>query len=115
MDNNKPVTPQSPQPAPQAAPQVTQPSPVQTPPTQGGGKKLMLWVAVGVIILVLVGGGAYLLLSKQQKSNQANNPKPSIEPVVTMPENLDQQLNSIDVQASGSADFNSVDQDLQNL
>lgn len=88
---------------------------VQTP-KENGGNKLILWLVGGLIIVIITVGGMYWYLGKQPVKDQASQtalPQASSQPQTTT-ESIDQELNTIDVQASDS-DFDSIDQDLQSL
>jgi uncharacterized protein HemX len=111
VDNNSSI----PQPA---IPTNTQPvQPVAPPSANGsGGNKVVLWFVAGLIIVVALVGGIYFYLSRQQ-GNSITNQNTSVEsPVPTAKEDLEQGLNSINVDISTeSSDFIPIDQDIQQL
>ena len=127
MDNNKtPVNPIPPQPTTPPAPTpqqpvlpTPQPAPVQQPPqAKVGSHKGIMWLVGGLIIGVLALGGIYLFLNSKQAANKQstqtdNTTTPSAIPSAQS-ESLDQQLNSVNVEATDSG-FTSVDSDLSNL
>lgn len=110
MDNNSSI----PQPA---IPTNTQPvQPVAPPLTNGsGGSKMVLWFVIGLVAVIALIGGIYLYLSKQQAAvPQSDVVKQT--PAPTPAENLENDLNSINVDTSTqSSDFVPVDQDLKQL
>ena len=100
---------------------ATQPTMPQAPtavnPNESGSKKMIIMLIVGVVVIILLVFGIYWFLSKQQ------SPKPSQTEQITVPkapvissikDALDEDLNSINVQAS-EGDFKDVDSDLQTL
>jgi len=101
VDNNK--QPQSPQPTPS----------VIQPPVEKEGTNMVMWFIIGLVVVGIVVFGIYGYLGKQQTSSQSA-PQGSNQPATTS-ENFDKDLNSIDVQASDSSDFTSVDQDIKDL
>lgn len=101
MDNNKQSQ------APQPAPSVIQ------PPVEKEDSKMIIWFVSGLIIIGVVVGGIYWYLGKQQTSSQ-QIPQASNQPATTS-ENFSKDLDSIDIQASDSSDFTSVDQDIKDL
>jgi len=98
--------PQTPTPAPPAA------APIQTPdPGDTNNSKMVLWFILGLLVIILTVAGIYWYLSKQTakpQTPQSSNQEAAVS------ENLDQELNSIDVQAVDN-DFKEVDADLENL
>ncbi|MDP3733285.1 MAG: hypothetical protein Q8Q91_01970 [Candidatus Daviesbacteria bacterium] len=88
-----------------------QPEPVvmQVPPASPPAKGKTMWLIVGLVLVILLIAGIYLLQSRQ-KASQPSKASPS--PAVT--DNLEQDLNSVDV-GDLETEFNTVDQDLQNL
>lgn len=114
MDNNN--NPQVPQSA--AAPNIpVQPQPAQevAPFNGSGGNKILLWFVIGLIAIVAIVGGIYFFLS-QQRVNTSNEPIAVQTPIPSPKEDLEDDLNSINVDtATENSDFSSVDQDLQNL
>jgi len=100
VDNNKPNP--IPSPTPNVAPDQ---------PPQSSSK--MVWLIGGLVIILIIVAGVYLFAQRQKsQNNSASVPQATLKPVVS--ENLDQELNAIDVQASDS-DFTSIDQDLKTL
>lgn len=108
--------------APQVPTQNTPPAPAQpavpqTPivPTTGGdeSKKPILWLVIGIMLILALVGGIYLYLSRQQAKSSTQTmvqtPQPSPQ------DNLENDLNSINVESSPSSDFAPVDSDLQQL
>lgn len=99
------------QPAPQA--------PV-VPPSTDDSKKMIIWFVVGLIIVAALVGGIYFLLSKRQDavSSQTATQQPIVQ-ATPKPEDmvsaLDQDLSSVNIDASIEADFSSIDQDIQQL
>lgn len=86
---------------------------VQTPmpPVNEGGNKMAMWLVIGVVIIVLVVGGIYWYLSSQNKVEPT--PQATTQTTTQVPEeDLEQEADSIDVQA---ADFTEVDSDLKGL
>ncbi len=126
MDNNQPTQPTTPtsqpsQEAPETFPQ--QPAPAAPQPNLTAvqeaqnqeGSKMIWWLVGGLIVIALLVGGIYWFLSKQQTNQQAIQPPvKQVETQVTT-DSLDQDLSVVDVESSGSSDFNEVDQDLQGL
>lgn len=108
MDNNSPA-PTSPTP-----PQPVQPSPVVVQPDAGKDSKMGLWMIIGVILVFVAVGGIYWYLSSQQAAQNTIVPLSDIK--LTPPEtNLNDELNSIDVESSGSSDFIDVDSDISGI
>jgi len=111
VDNNKQTT--SPAPATQPTPaSVTTP-----PPASGGGdsKKMIMMLVIGIVVVILVVGGIYYFLSKKQSAQPVSETTGTNKPaIVQIKDALDQELDSINVQAADS-DFNQVDSDLQSL
>ncbi len=87
----------------------SEPVVMQIPPTPPPAKGKTMWLIVGLVIVLLVIAGIYLLQSRQ-KAGQSLKASPS--PAVT--DNLEQDLNSVNV-GDLETEFNTVDQDLQNL
>ncbi len=100
MDNNKPIEPQ--------------PKPTIVQPASGGGSnKMFLWLVIGIFVIGLI-AVAYFYMQGQKSNSGYQVPGAASQKAV--PEtSLDNDLNSVDVQASGDADFNALDKDLQNL
>ena len=90
----------------------------QTPIPQVQPKKIP-WVAIGLLVIILLIGGGYLLFSKQIPTNKATKLPPltvsTQAPAPVAEENLENDLNSIDVEAGASSDFDAIDQDLKQL
>lgn len=102
MDNNNP---QAPAPAP-----VQQPAEEKT-----GGSKMVLWFIIGLVVVIALVGGIYFFLSKQQAATQSEVVTAQT-PAPTPTENLENDLNNINVDTSTtSSEFNTVDQDLNQL
>lgn len=102
------------------APSIPQ-TPLQAPILQIPPNKKVPWIAIGLLVVILVIGGGYLLFGKQILNNNTSKLPPlTINTQAPVPasapaeENLENDLNSIDVEA-GASDFNTVDQDLQQL
>lgn len=113
MDSNKPnINTQQSRPTQTPVPNVP-PQPVPAAKTDGSKKMVFLLIG-GVVLIIMIIGVIYWLLNKQQTINQSaavtNN-----QSVQVVKDTLDQDLKSIDVQASDSADFDALDRDLQNL
>lgn len=106
MDNNKPQPNQT---AP-IVPEVE---------SSGEGNKTVVWFIVGLVLIGVVVGGLYWYMSKQQTTSGNSNPTGYTAPKTTTANTptttLDQDLDAINVQASDSGDFNSIDQDLKSL
>lgn len=108
MDSNNPPATAGP------APVSPQPTPLQAEDNKGSNK-IVLWFVIGLVIVVVAVGGIYLFLSRQQ----AAEPKPPAQTVKTQTpkptpaENLEQDLNSINLDAE--TDLSEIDQDLQAL
>ncbi len=100
---------------PQAAPVIPNPT---APAPEGGSKKMIIMLVVGVVVILAVVGGIYMFLSKQQPVTEPQttqtNSAPSKPTIAQIKDALDQELDSINVEAS-EGDFKSVDQDLQSL
>lgn len=80
--------------------------------------KMIFFLVGGVIVIALVVGGIFWYLSNQQKPSQTANQNTNTAVNTKSTNNVDslnQDLNSIDVQASDSAGFDALDRDLQNL
>ncbi len=115
MDNNNPAqtqvtvnVPAAPQPA---VPQV--PAPSASP---NGSNKVILWFVIGLIIIILAVGGVYFFLSRQQAVAPQTITPSQTSPSPSPQANLENDLNNINVDASGTNnDFVAVDQDLQQL
>lgn len=118
MDNNN-QTPQATSTAPNMPPAAPQPAaPVQMPDTSSNGSnKIILWFVIGLVIVVLAVGGIYVFLSRQQAATQ-NVQQPTVQ-TTPKPQDtadaLDKDLNSINVDTGTNSDFDSIDQDLQQL
>lgn len=102
MDNNKPPV------QPQPSPTIVQPA-----PSGGGGNKMLLWLVTGIIVIGLIWLG-YLYMKRQKSSPGYQAPR-TLNQTPTPESNLNNDLNSIDVQASEDADFSALDKDLQSL
>lgn len=100
MDNNNPT------------PSQPDPSVIQQP--VGEDNKMGLWLLVGLVLVIVVVGGIYWYLSNQQTAQNTPVLKTSTKSTITE-ENLEEELNSIDAEASGSNDFKAVDSDIQGL
>lgn len=100
MDNDNPVPP-TPAPAPQVAPATID-------------RKMILWLIIGVVLVFVAVGGIYWYLSNKQTAQNTAVPRTTVKSPV--PEtNLNDELNSIDVTASGSSEFKAVDSDISGL
>ncbi len=109
VDNNNPQVPTPAAPAPTPAP-AQQPAEEKT-----GGSKMVLWFIIGLVVVIALVGGIYYFLSKQQAATQPEVVATQT-PAPTPAENLQNDLNSINVDTSTtSGEFNSVDKDLQAL
>lgn len=112
MDNN--LSPQTP-PTPTINTPPPQPAVPQTP-TPGApaeeSNKLILWLVIGLVVIIVLVGGIYLFLSRQQGTTQ---PQTITSQTPAPQENLENDLNSIDVETGADSDFTSIDQDLQSL
>ncbi len=88
------------------------------PAPEGGSKKMIIMLIVGVTVVLAIVGGIYMLLSKQQLAPtpqvQQTTSAPSKPTIAQVKDALDQELDSINVSAS-EGDFKSVDPDLQSL
>lgn len=76
--------------------------------------KMIRWLVMGLLAIALITGGIYLFSGRQNKVTQKRTdtiqtPGPSTQ------ENIENELNSINVEAPVDSDFSSVDQDLQQL
>lgn len=110
VDNNNP--PQTPLPTPTPAVKPA-PAATQTPNLPNtNNSKLVLWLIVGLVVIISAVAGIYWYLSKQQ-AVKPQTPQSSSQKA-TAAENLDQDLNSIDIQDLDN-DFNQVDADLESL
>lgn len=117
MDNNQqPTTP----------PQPVTPQPVQPPtelpnvippqlPTTSSSNKMILWLLGGIVVALMIGAGIYWYMGKEAPvpTVETINPTPSTK--VETFDSMDQDLNSIDAESSDSADFDSVNSDLEDL
>lgn len=110
MDSNNPQT--SPQPAPVQPVQPAQPAAPQ--PVEEGSKKMGVWLIGGVVLILLIVGGIYLYMSRQQAKQSLQTETPPA--ATTAPQdNLENDLESVNVESPVDSEFTSVDQDLQNL
>lgn len=85
---------------------------IQQPEPEAANKKPIMWLILGIIIVILIIGGAYWYVGKQSKSEMQS--KQPAGQTTASSDNLDQDLSSIDVQAS-EGDFDALDRDLQSL
>lgn len=131
MDNNQnqaqmpqmpPVNPQQPvQPLPTQQPPVAPVNPAPQPTTPQAtppksSSKLFLWIFIGLLLVVFLAGGVYLYMVRQQANTVPQNPSQSSLPSPTAQENLEDTLNSVVIDtATDSADFTSVDTDINQL
>lgn len=91
---------------------AVQPAPQQAKPAS---KKMILWLILGLAVIVLAVGGIYLYLSRQQAANSLQT-NATQTPAPAAQENLENDLNSINIDTTTtSSDFNTVDQDLNQL
>lgn len=110
VDNNNPPKTPTPIPAPAVKPP---PAAIQTPNLPNtNNSKLVLWLIVGLLVIISAVAGIYWYLSKQQAAKPQTPQSSSQKTVVS--ENLDQDLNSIDIQALDN-DFKAIDADLESL
>ena len=88
--------------------------PTTTPPASKDNQ-MGLWLIIGVILVLVVVGGIYWFLSNQQAAQNSNlAPQVTMQPTTTE-RSLQEELNTINVQASGSSDFQEVETDLSGL
>lgn len=97
----------------------TNPVPSQSPQTinaDSDSKKTLIIVAVvAVLLAALVGGGYYYFTTMQNNSVPTPAQKPtSQKPSATAEPAPEDELNALTID-DGSADFATIDQDLQNL
>lgn len=121
MDNNNPTPAPTQAPAAPVVPQVPPMPPVApnvVPASNSGSNKIILWFVIGLVVVILIVGGIYFFLSSQQQPT-TNQP---VQPVTVVPspspENLENSINNVNVEASPSAIDNTlapVNQDLQQL
>lgn len=69
-----PMTP-APMPEPTFAPVQTQPQPASMPPTQSGGSKRLLWIAIIFVVLALAGFGVWYYMALNQSNSVATTYK----------------------------------------
>lgn len=109
MDNN-----QTNQPAPETPVQPTVPQ-VPVTDSQGDSKKMILWLVIGLIVIIAVVGGIYFFLSRQQAAAPAQRANTVQTPPAVPAENLEDDINSLDVETGVDAEFATIDQDLNQL
>lgn len=97
--------------------QPVQPS---IPEPSSGSSKIVVWFLGGLVIIILLVGAIYIFLSKQIPSPTVTNQ--TVTPVPPKPADtvdaLDRDLASLEVDTAtkdADSDFESIDQDLQNL
>lgn len=112
MPPNNPVTPPtSPQPVAQPATPVAPTPPIQQPPQSS--HKMLLWLGLGLVLIVLVIGGFYLYSIRQQAALVKQT---TVAPApVAVQENLENDLNSVNVDSTLDNDFSALDADLSQL
>jgi len=113
----------TPAPAPVQVPPVTdtvQPTPNSPQPVanapEGGEKKTMMYMILGVIAILLIVGGIYLFLSRKQASEKTinNTSSTTVQQDTTSTDTLIKDANAVDV-TSPDSDFKTVDTDLGSL
>lgn len=106
MDNNQ-TSPAS----PEVSPNTVVPPPM--PESSKGESKMIFWLIGGLVLIILAVVGIYWFLGRQ--SNQSiSEGETSTPPVSQKQENLEQELNSVEVNEM-DADFQEVDKDLSSL
>lgn len=84
------------------------------PVTPGDSNKMILWFVIGLIGVILIVGGIYVFLSKGQPAAKPQTTASKV-PSPAPEANLENDLNSINVNSGIDSDFTSVDQDLESL
>lgn len=113
MDNNNPQ--QAPMPNTPPVNSVIPQTPIPSAPAENSNK-LILWLIIGLVVVAALVGGIYLFLSNQQAAPKPLTSSPA--PARSAQENLENGLDSIDVDSAASSiesDFTQLDQDIQQL
>lgn len=108
MEGNNPNTTDTPNPIPV-------PTPSQPVGGTGESNKLVIWFAAGLVAIAILVGGTYLFLSQQQTAVPAVKPVVSQTPAPVVQQNLEEDLDSINIEGSVDSDLSAIDRDLQQL
>lgn len=123
MDNNALSSQQPVETTEQIPTAISQPVPavpaIATSPTEGGGKRVLLFVFLGIIIIVLAVGGVYYYLNFLQTPKSTESPsvsqnKASSGSDVAGVSTIEAELDAVNINSLDDA-MTEIDQDISSL